>query len=49
MANAAASALTKMLIKLARAKGGYECIAIVRKEEHARELKVDYGVQNVLI
>ena len=49
VANAAASALIKMLIKLARAKGGYECIAIVRKEQHARELKEDYGVQNVLI
>ena len=32
VANAAASALHKMLIKLSRAKGGYECIAIVRKE-----------------
>ncbi len=35
VSNAAASALNKMIINLARAKGGYECIAVVRKEEQA--------------
>ena len=48
MADAAASALNKMLIKLARTQD-FEQIAIVRREEQAKQLKEEFGVQHVFL
>lgn len=48
VADAAASALNKMLIKLARTKG-IESINVVRKQEQADLLKKEYGVQHVFL
>jgi len=43
VADAAASQLNKMLIRLCRSTGkGYEPICIVRKEEHAKLLREDH-------
>jgi NADPH2:quinone reductase len=49
VADAAASSLNKMLIKLARDNGGHEPICIVRKEEQATLLKEQFGVEHVLL
>jgi NADPH:quinone reductase-like Zn-dependent oxidoreductase len=48
VADAAASSLNKMLIKLVREKG-YEAICIVRREEQAEILKKEYGVKHVIL
>lgn len=49
VADAAASSLNKMLIKLARDNGGHEPICIVRKEEQAKLLREQFGVKHVLL
>jgi NADPH:quinone reductase-like Zn-dependent oxidoreductase len=48
VADAAASSLNKMLIKLARTKG-FESICVVRREEQAMMLKEEYGVKHVFL
>jgi NADPH:quinone reductase-like Zn-dependent oxidoreductase len=50
VADAAASQLNKMLIRLCRShSAGYEPICIVRKEHHAKLLREEHGIKHVLL
>ena len=50
VADAAASQLNKMLIRLCRSHPGrYEPICIVRKEQHAKMLREEYAIKHVLL